>query len=92
MNLNACMAYPETEDPWLTRNSMEFHRHMGYVMAGEFHQCGGKFGRWYNMVWMEKLLGEHLPDPESPIAFPALGEELLTRLGLKPPCQMSSVR
>ena len=28
-------------------------------MVGEFHQCGYKFKRWYNMVWMEKMIGEH---------------------------------
>lgn len=28
-------------------------------MVGTFHQCGYKFGRWYDMVWMEKFIGEH---------------------------------
>ena len=23
-------------------------------------RCGRKFGRWYDMIWMEKLIGEHL--------------------------------
>ena len=27
--------------------------------AGLFHDSGCKFGRWYHMVWMEKLIGEH---------------------------------
>lgn len=34
---------------------------MGYTKAGEFHKCGYKFGRWYDMIWMEKLIGGH-PD------------------------------
>ena len=21
--------------------------------------CGRKFGRWYNMIWMEKIIGQH---------------------------------
>ena len=29
---------------------------------GTFHNCGYKFGRWYDMVWMEKIIGEHRPD------------------------------
>ncbi len=33
---------------------------MGYRMVGEFRQCGYKFNRWYNMVWMEKQIGEHI--------------------------------
>ncbi len=24
-----------------------------------FHKCGHKFGRWYNMIWMEKIIGKH---------------------------------
>ena len=57
LNLNACIAYPETEDEYLTKNSVEFHEHLGYRMVGEFHKCGYKFDRWYNMVWMEKHIG-----------------------------------
>ncbi len=58
-NLNACISSPETGDEYLTRDSIRFHEHMGYRMVGEFHQCGYKFGRWYNMMWMEKMIGEH---------------------------------
>ena len=39
--------------------SEEFHRHMGFETVGEFHRCIYKFGRWYNMIWMEKMIGEH---------------------------------
>ena len=48
-----------TEDEYLTKNSERFHRHMGYRKVGEFHKCGYKFNRWYNMIWMEKMIGEH---------------------------------
>lgn len=64
LNMNACIAYPPEnieKDEYLDKNSVEFHTHMGYRMVGEFYQCGYKFQRWYNMVWMEKLIGEHLP-------------------------------
>lgn len=66
LNLNACIGYPKAEDEYLTRNSVEFHEHMGYRMVGRFHDSGYKFGRWYDMVWMEKLLGEH-PDEPAPV-------------------------
>ena len=59
LNLYACIGYPETEDEYLTNNSAEFHAHLGYRRVGEFRNCGYKFGRWYHMVWMEKLIGEH---------------------------------
>ena len=73
LNLNACIGYPEVEDEYLTKNSVQFHGHMGYRMVGEFHKCGYKFGRWYSMVWMEKMLGEHKERPEAVIPFSELG-------------------
>ena len=59
LNLIACIAVPENDDEYLTWNSLGFHTHLGYRLVGEFTQCGCKFDRWYNMVWMEKLLGPH---------------------------------
>lgn len=59
LNLYACIGYPIDEDEYLTKNSAKFHEHMGYKTVGEFHKCGYKFGRWYNMIWMEKIIGEH---------------------------------
>lgn len=62
-NLNACIAYLETEDELLTHSSVRFHEHMGYRLVGEFDRCGYKNGRWYNMVWMEKHIGGHEAEP-----------------------------
>ena len=59
LNLYACIGYPIEEDEYLTKNSAQFHTHLGYRFVGEFHKCGYKFDRWYNMIWMEKLIGEH---------------------------------
>lgn len=56
INLYACIADPISEDEYLTRNSKHFHQHMGYTRVGEFHKCGYKFERWYNMIWMEKII------------------------------------
>lgn len=66
INSNACIAYPEKEDQFLTRDSVKFHSRLGYQKVAEFHQCAYKFGTWYNMVWMEKFLSEH---PRKPQAF-----------------------
>ena len=66
LNMNACIAYPPEEDEHLDKISVEFHAHMGYRLVGEFYKCGYKFNRWYNMVWMEKLIGEHLSDQKPP--------------------------
>ena len=59
-NAYACIAYPIEEDEYLTKNSVEFHEHLGYKLVGRFHKCAYKFDRWYDMVWMEKFLGEHI--------------------------------
>ena len=59
LNMYACIAAPRGTDPYLTDNSIQFHGHLGYRMIGRFQLCGYKFGRWYDMVWMEKLIGEH---------------------------------
>ena len=71
LNVNACIAYTEKEDEFLTNASMRFHEKMGYSMAGHFHRCGYKFGRWYDMIWMEKMLGDH-GEPLPVIPFPEL--------------------
>ena len=72
LNLNACIAAPEQDDEYLTSNSESFHKHLGYRMVGKFHNCGYKFGRWYHMIWMEKMIGGHGEQPEEIIPFPAL--------------------
>lgn len=64
INLYACIGYPEVEDEYLTKNSAQFHAHLGYRMVGEFYHCGYKFDRWYNMVWMEKLLNPEIKHPK----------------------------
>ena len=63
-NLYACIAYPRVPDEFLDTNSADFHAHMGFTQAGIFHLCAYKFGRWYDMIWMEKLIGEHKTDEE----------------------------
>lgn len=59
INLYACIAYTQAEDANLTNDSAAFHEHMGYRMIGVFNKCGRKFGKWYDMVWMEKFIGKH---------------------------------
>lgn len=72
LNLNACIATCDVEDEHLTNASSRFHEKMGYRLVGEFRQCGFKFNRWYNMVWMEKMIGEHVSNPEPFIPFSEL--------------------
>ncbi len=71
VNLCACIACPKQEpDPYLTRASMAFHARLGYALCAHFHDAACKFGRWYDVVWMEKAIAPHAPDP-APVRFPA---------------------
>ena len=70
LNLNAAIATPYEEDEYLNLNSVKFHQHMGYEVVGEFRNCGYKFGKWYKLLWMEKMLGEHSSNPLPVRKFP----------------------
>ena len=52
----ACIGVTEIEDEYLTNNSAQFHAHMGFREVGRFCNSGKKFGRFYHMIWMEKLI------------------------------------
>ena len=61
INLYACIGVPNGEDDeYLTHNSEQFHEHLGFKTVGTFRNCGKKFNRWYAMIWMEKVIGEHV--------------------------------
>ena len=67
LNINACIAIPRDEDdPYVTYDSLNFHKHLGYILAGHLHHSGYKFDRWYDIVWMEKMLGPHTIHPKFP--------------------------
>ena len=68
LNLYACIGYIDKEDEYLNHNSAGFHAHLGYKTVGTFKKCGYKFGRWYDMIWMEKCIGTHADTP-APVRF-----------------------
>lgn len=59
LNMNACIAVPKENDTHLTHDSYYFHKKMGFELVGTFHNSGYKFDTWYDMIWMEKIIGEH---------------------------------
>ena len=65
LNVYGCIAYPEKADEYLTTNSADYHEHIGFRTVGTFRQCAYKFGRWYNMIWMEKTIGQHIDKPNT---------------------------
>ena len=55
--------------------SIALHEKMGFTFAGRFHGSGFKLGKWWELVWYEKLLRplDSTPAPVTP--FPALSAE-----------------
>lgn len=56
INLDACITDPEIEDEYVTKNSVQYHEHLGYHMVGKFYKSGYKFGRWYDMSGWKNIL------------------------------------
>ena len=83
LNLYACIGYPQAEDEYLTRNSARFHEHLGFALVGTFHNCGYKFGRWYDMGWREKHIGEHAAEPAPFRSFDDIRPELKEKYGIE---------
>lgn len=68
INVNACITYPNPD-------SIAFHKRLGYKTAGHFTKCGYKLGVWWDMIWMEKMLGDHPKIPKNFIPVTELGLE-----------------
>ena len=65
LNVNACISYPNP-------GSISFHEKLGYKTVGHFTRCGYKLDQWWDMIWMEKMLGEHPASPSPFIPFSKL--------------------
>ncbi len=59
--VHACIASVEKKDEHLTDDSEKFHSRMGFSLAGRHKQCGYKFGKWYDIIWMDKVI-QKIPD------------------------------
>lgn len=71
-NIYACIAVPDGDDPHLSNASPLFHEKLGFHTCGTFHNCGRKFGRWYTMIWMEKIIAEYHKTPAPLIPYPEI--------------------
>ena len=79
LDMLASIALPEREDEHLTLDSVRFHAALGFREIARFPDIGNKFGSWYSMVWMDKVLGEHGPAPAPVLPVSALGYGADTR-------------
>ncbi|MBR6072412.1 MAG: N-acetyltransferase [Acholeplasmatales bacterium] len=58
-NLYSCIAHTDIEDEYLNNDSELFHNKLGFKRVGLFTKCGYKFNKWYDVIWMEKIINEH---------------------------------
>ncbi len=56
INLLAGVAFSEEEDKYLTHDSYLFHLKEGYEKVAHMKTVGKKFGRWYDLLWMQKKI------------------------------------
>ena len=56
--------------------SVRFHEKRGYVLRGDFPDCGFKFGRWVGLYWMEKRLKSAEIPNKSPTPWPELSQDV----------------
>ena len=68
-NVYAGAADPIEEDEYLTHNSEYFHKSMGFEIVAKYNKCAIKFGKWYNLIEMEKIIGEHSNQQKDFIPF-----------------------
>lgn len=81
VNMNAAVAYPRQEDEYLNLDSVRFHEKLGFRIVGRFDCCGYKFGKWFDLIWMEKHIGDHQTSMSPFIPFSALKAEKLQSIG-----------
>ncbi len=48
----ACITVPNDK-------SKRFHQALGFKQNALFHQCGYKFNKWLDVIWMEKSIGQY---------------------------------
>jgi phosphinothricin acetyltransferase len=73
-----CNAYAVITVP--NERSIGFHARMGFAPAGVHHRSGYKFGRWHDVAWMEKSLGDYPQTPVPPVPLHRLDEALCGRI------------
>lgn len=82
-NMEACIAHCEPADEYVPATSRLFHERLGFRLVGKFTKCAHKFGRWYDMIWMEKILGDHIANPDPFMPLPQVDQEKINEVFAK---------
>lgn len=60
--------------------SRRFHEKFGFTVIGTHHKTGYKFGKWHDVVWLEKIITEHDDNPGAVKSVTELPEEHLKEI------------
>ena len=56
------------------------HERRGYVQCAHIPNCGHKFGRWYDILWLQKQLIPLSQKPEEFIPLPQVDKEAIAAI------------
>ncbi len=79
-NMCACVAWGD--DEYVSFASALFHKKMGFSQVAHFHGCGFKFGRRYDMIWLEKIIASHESAPAPLRTWDEVKQEASEKLGI----------
>jgi phosphinothricin acetyltransferase len=54
--------------------SVRFHESAGFVRVGTYRQIGWKLGAWHDVLWLQRDVAPHVPDPPIPISLSRLAD------------------
>ena len=75
---NVCTVYACIT--WPNERSIGLHKKMGFCEFARFKQSGFKFGRWIDVVWMEKVLWDKSLPPKSLVSVHSLDESVVAEI------------
>ncbi len=58
--------------------SLKLHAAFGFETLGVFPKSGYKLGKWHDIIWLQKTLGEFPSNPEPPTPFSKLDEKTVS--------------
>lgn len=79
-NANACVTCIDPADETCPSTSRIFHERRGYVQCAHIPNCGHKFGRWYDILWLQKQLIPLSQEPEEFIPLPQVDKEAIAAI------------
>ena len=79
-NANACVTCIEPADETCPSTSRIFHERRGYVQCAHIPNCGHKFGRWYDILWLQKQLIPLSQEPEGFVPLPQVDKAAIAAI------------